>query len=176
MAGYWDDPEATAKTVQSGWLNTGDIGYFDRHDFLYLTDRSKDVIITGGSNVYPREVDEALLTHPAVHEAAVVGVPDRTWGESVRAYVVLVPGCQPETADLISHCTRRLASFKKPKSVIFVEELHKSPNGNSETDAPGQSHTLIPAPGRKAGGRALVARSRPSWTLPSPEGVRLALH
>jgi long-chain acyl-CoA synthetase len=129
MAGYWDDPEATANTVQSGWLNTGDIGYFDRHDFLYLTDRSKDVIITGGSNMYPREVEEALLTHPAVHEAAVVGVPDRTWGESVRAYVVVVPGCQPETADLIAHCTRRLASFKKPKSVIFVEELPKSPNG-----------------------------------------------
>jgi long-chain acyl-CoA synthetase len=129
MAGYWDDPEATAKTLQSGWLSTGDIGYFDRHDFLYLTDRSKDVIITGGSNVYPREVEEALLTHPAVHEVAVVGVTDRTWGESVRAYVVLVPGCQLEAADLIGHCKRRLASFKKPKSVIFVGELPKSPNG-----------------------------------------------
>jgi long-chain acyl-CoA synthetase len=129
MAGYWDDPEATAKTLQSGWLSTGDIGYFDRHDFLYLTDRSKDVIITGGSNVYPREVEEALLTHPAVHEVAVVGVTDRTWGESVRAYVVVVPGCQLEAADLIGHCKRRLASFKKPKSVIFVGELPKSPNG-----------------------------------------------
>ena len=129
MAGYWDDPEATAKALRSGWLNTGDIGYFDGHDFLYLTDRSKDVIITGGSNVYPREVEEALLTHPAVHEVAVVGVPDRTWGESVRAYVVPVPGRQPESADLIAHCKRRLASFKKPKSVIFVRELPKSPNG-----------------------------------------------
>ena len=108
---------------------TGDIGYFDRRGFLYLTDRSKDVIITGGSNVYPREVEEALLTHPAVHEVAVVGVPDPTWGESVRAYVVPVPGCQPGTAELIAHCQRQLASFKKPKSVIFVDELPKSPNG-----------------------------------------------
>lgn len=129
MAGYWDDPKATTEAIQSGWLNTGDIGYFDRRGFLYLTDRSKDVIITGGSNVYPREVEEALLTHPGVHEVAVVGIPDPAWGESVRAYVVVVPGCQPKAAELIAHCRRQLASFKKPKSVIFVDELPKSPNG-----------------------------------------------
>jgi acyl-CoA synthetase (AMP-forming)/AMP-acid ligase II len=88
-----------------------------------------DVIITGGLNVYPREVEEALLTHPGVHEVAVVGIPDPTWGESVRAYIVVVPGCQPKTAELIAHCRRQLASFKKPRSVIFVDELPKSPNG-----------------------------------------------
>jgi long-chain acyl-CoA synthetase len=129
MAGYWDNPEATADAIQSGWLRTGDVGYLDQRGFLYLTDRSKDVIITGGSNVYPREVEEALLSHPAVREVAVVGVPDRTWGESVCAYVVVVPGCEPEPAELIAHCQRQLASFKKPKSVVFVDELPKSPNG-----------------------------------------------
>lgn len=129
MAGYWDNPEATAETIQSGWLGTGDVGYLDQRGFLYLTDRSKDVIITGGSNVYPREVEEALLSHPAVREVAVVGIPDRKWGESVRAYVVVVPGCEPEATELIAHCRRQLASFKKPKSVVFVDQLPKSPNG-----------------------------------------------
>jgi acyl-CoA synthetase (AMP-forming)/AMP-acid ligase II len=129
MAGYWDDRQATAEALRSGWLRTGDMGYFDEHGFLYLTDRSKDVIITGGSNVYPREVEEALLIHPGVHEAAVIGVADPVWGESVRAYVVAVPGWQLETEELTAHCREHLASFKKPKSIVFVDELPKSPNG-----------------------------------------------
>lgn len=129
MAGYWNDPRATAEAVRSGWLRTGDIGFLDRHGFLYLTDRSKDVIITGGSNVYPREVEEVLLTHPGVHEAAVIGVADPAWGESIRAYVVAGVDCAPDAAELIEHCRAHLASFKKPTSIVFVDELPKSPNG-----------------------------------------------
>jgi acyl-CoA synthetase (AMP-forming)/AMP-acid ligase II len=129
MAGYWSDPGATFDALGSGWLRTGDVGYFDDSGFLYLTDRSKDVIITGGSNVYPREVEEVLLSHPAVHEVAVVGVPDPEWGESVRAYVVAVHGSTPCESDLIDHCRQQLASFKKPRSVVFVDDLPKSSNG-----------------------------------------------
>ncbi|MDX6739577.1 class I adenylate-forming enzyme family protein [Actinocorallia sp. A-T 12471] len=112
MAGYWNDPEATARTVTDGWLATGDVGRFDARGFLYLTDRSKDVIISGGSNIYPREVEEALLLHPGVHEAVVVGVPDPSWGESVRAYVVPAEGAPPPSeAELIEHCRSRIASL-----------------------------------------------------------------
>ena len=109
MRGYWDNPGATAATLAKGWLHTGDIGHLDA-GYLYLTDRAKDVIITGGSNVYPREVEEVLLTHPAVREAAVVGVPDPEWGESVRAFVVAAG--DPTPGELIQYCRGRLASFK----------------------------------------------------------------
>ena len=125
MRGYWDNPEATAATLAGGWLHTGDIGHFEG-GYLHLTDRAKDVIITGGSNVYPREVEEVLLTHPSVAEAAVIGVPDPEWGESVRAFVVaadVTPG------ELISHCRDRLASFKKPREVILVPDLPKNAAG-----------------------------------------------
>jgi fatty-acyl-CoA synthase len=126
MRGYWDNPEATAATLAGGWLHTGDIGHLDA-GYLHLTDRAKDVIITGGSNVYPREVEEVLLTHPLVREAAVVGVPDPEWGESVRAFVVTTGN--PAPADLIQHCRERLASFKKPREVILVTELPKNAAG-----------------------------------------------
>jgi len=129
MSGYWDNPEATASTLVDGWLATGDIGHLDSRGFVYLTDRAKDVIISGGSNIYPREVEEALLLHPAVHEAVVVGVPDPEWGESVRAYVVLAPGDTATEGELITHCQGLIASFKKPKSVVFAEDLPKSANG-----------------------------------------------
>jgi long-chain acyl-CoA synthetase len=126
MRGYWDNPEATAVTLAKGWLHTGDIGHFDA-GYLHLTDRAKDVIITGGSNVYPREVEEVLLTHPAVREAAVVGVPDPEWGESVRAFVVATG--DPAPGELIQHCRNRLASFKKPREVILVTKLPKNAAG-----------------------------------------------
>jgi len=126
MRGYWDNPDATAATLADGWLHTGDIGHVDA-GYLHLTDRAKDVIITGGSNVYPREVEEVLLTHPAVREAAVVGVPDPEWGESIRAFVVAAGDPTPD--ELISHCRDRLASFKKPREVIFVAELPKNATG-----------------------------------------------
>ncbi|MFC4950247.1 class I adenylate-forming enzyme family protein [Pseudonocardia sp. GCM10023141] len=129
MRGYWDNPDATAATLAGGWLHTGDIGHLDS-GYLHLTDRAKDVIITGGSNVYPREVEEVLLTHPRVREAAVVGVPDPEWGESIRAFVVAAGDADPPTADeLIRHCRDRLASFKKPRDVVFVGELPKNATG-----------------------------------------------
>ena len=126
MRGYWDNPDATAATLAKGWLHTGDIGHLDA-GYLHLTDRAKDVIITGGSNVYPREVEEVLLTHPAVREAAVVGVPDPEWGESVRAFVVAAG--DPTPGELIQYCRGRLASFKKPREVILVAELPKNAAG-----------------------------------------------
>jgi len=126
MRGYWDNPGATAATLAGGWLHTGDIGHLEA-GYLYLTDRAKDVIITGGSNVYPREVEEVLLTHPAVREAAVVGVPDAEWGESVRAFVVAAG--DPSSGELIQYCRGRLASFKKPREVIFLPELPKNAAG-----------------------------------------------
>jgi len=141
MRGYWDNPDATEVTLANGWLHTGDIGHLDA-GYLHLTDRAKDVIITGGSNVYPREVEEVLLTHPAVREAAVIGVPDPEWGESVRAFVVVAgdpapadptpgdpgPG-DPTPGELIQYCRDRLASFKKPREVILVAELPKNAAG-----------------------------------------------
>ncbi|MDR7301613.1 acyl-CoA synthetase [Haloactinomyces albus] len=126
MAGYWNNPAATTATLVDGWLHTGDIGRF-ADGYLHLTDRAKDVIITGGSNVYPREVEEVLLGHPAVREAAVVGIPDPEWGESVRAFVVTTPG--PTEKDLIDHCRAHTASFKKPRDVVFVGELPKNATG-----------------------------------------------
>ncbi|GAA2849019.1 long-chain fatty acid--CoA ligase [Pseudonocardia halophobica] len=128
MSGYWDNPEATAATLAGGWLHTGDIGRLDG-GYLLLTDRAKDVIITGGSNVYPREVEEVLLTHPAVREVAVVGVPDPEWGESIRAFVVAEPGGDADASDIIQHCRTRLASFKKPRDIVFVTELPKNATG-----------------------------------------------
>jgi acyl-CoA synthetase (AMP-forming)/AMP-acid ligase II len=127
MRGYWRNPDATAATLAGGWLHTGDIGHLDAAGYLHLTDRAKDVIITGGSNVYPREVEEVLLTHPAVREAAVVGFPDPEWGESVRAFVVATG--DPTADELIAHCRDRLASFKKPREVVFVADLPKNATG-----------------------------------------------
>ena len=122
MRGYWDNPDATAATLAGGWLHTGDIGHLDA-GYLHLTDRAKDVIITGGSNVYPREVEEVLLTHPAVREAAVAGVPDPEWGESVRAFVVAVG--DPTPGELIQHCRGRLP--KNAAGKILKRELRQLP-------------------------------------------------
>ncbi len=116
MSGYWADPTATEQAIRDGWLHTGDIGRLDDRGYLFLTDRAKDVIITGGSNVYPREVEEALLAHPDVREVAVIGLPDPEWGESICAFVVLNPGASEDPAALIAHCKDQLASFKKPKN------------------------------------------------------------
>jgi acyl-CoA synthetase (AMP-forming)/AMP-acid ligase II len=129
MRGYWDDPDATAKALRGGWLHTGDIGHLDADGFLHLTDRAKDVIITGGSNVYPREVEEVLLTHPGVREVAVVGRPDPDWGESVCAFVVAEAGAEVDAMALVAHCRGQLASFKKPKDVVFIDALPKSAAG-----------------------------------------------
>ena len=126
MAGYWRDPEATAKTLRDGWLWTGDIGSLDEEGFLTLKDRSKDVIISGGSNIYPREVEEVLLKHPAVREVSVVGRPDPEWGEVVVAFVV-AERVTRETLD--SLCLEHIARFKRPKEYCFVDSLPKNNYG-----------------------------------------------
>jgi long-chain acyl-CoA synthetase len=123
MQGYWNNPEATAEAIRDGWLHTGDIGAFDERGYLFLLDRAKDMIISGGNNVYPREVEEVLVEHPAVANAVVLGIPDPYWGEAVHAVVVLEPGAEATAEEIIAHCGNSLAGYKKPKAVDFVSEL-----------------------------------------------------
>jgi long-chain acyl-CoA synthetase len=129
MPGYWQNPEATAKTLRDGWLMTGDMGHLDADGYLTLADRSKDVIISGGSNIYPREVEEALLTHPSVHEVSVVGRPSPEWGEEVVAFVVPAPGATLDPAALDAHCLSQIARFKRPKAYVTLPELPKNNYG-----------------------------------------------
>jgi acyl-CoA synthetase (AMP-forming)/AMP-acid ligase II len=125
MSGYWRNPAATAATLQDGWLHTGDMGSFDERGYLTLRDRSKDVVISGGSNIYPREVEEAILEHPAVVEAGVVGAKDEEWGEVVVAFVV----GEVDPAELDAHLLDRIARFKRPKRYEFIDELPKNSYG-----------------------------------------------
>jgi acyl-CoA synthetase (AMP-forming)/AMP-acid ligase II len=129
MKGYWERPEATAETLRGGWLHTGDVGYMDHQGYVYILDRTKDMIISGGANVYPREVEEVLIQHPAVSEACVVGVPHEIWGEAVKALVVLRPGEAVTGEELTRFVGERLADYKKPKSVEFTGELPKNAYG-----------------------------------------------
>jgi long-chain acyl-CoA synthetase len=129
MAGYWRDPEATAATVRDGWLFTGDMGSLDADGFLRLKDRSKDLVISGGSNIYPREVEEVLLLAPGVAEVSVVGAPDPEWGEVVVAFVVPQAGQAVDTAALDAVCLERIARFKRPKRYVVVEALPKNNYG-----------------------------------------------
>ncbi len=130
FAGYWGEPELTAQSfTDKGWFKTGDLAKVDEEGFVYIVDRSKDMIISGGFNIYPTEVEQALYQHPAVYEACVVGVPDEVWGESVKAVVVLRPGLEATEAEIVGHCREVLADFKKPRSVSFVPELPRNPNG-----------------------------------------------
>lgn len=125
MAGYWNDEAASARTLAGGWLHTGDLGAFDAAGFLTLKDRSKDVIITGGTNVYPREVEEVLLTHPAVREVSVIGRADPEWGETIVAYVV--GAAAPDELDAL--CLAHIARFKRPKDYVFTDALPKNNYG-----------------------------------------------
>ncbi len=129
MAGYWGNEAATAETLRGGWLHTGDIGSVDADGFLTLRDRSKDLIISGGTNIYPREIEEVLLLHPAVLECSVVGRPHPDWGEEVVAFVVARPGesVTPDALDRL--CLDRIARFKRPKRYRFVEGLPKNNYG-----------------------------------------------
>ena len=129
MTGYLNDPQATAAALAGGWLHTGDLGRLDEHGYLTLVDRSKDLIISGGSNIYPREVEEVLLLHPAVKEVAVIGVPDAQWGEAVLAAVVNTEGHVPDERDLDFFCLEHIARFKRPKRYVFVDALPKSETG-----------------------------------------------
>lgn len=126
MAGYWQRPEATAAALQDGWLHTGDVGYLDTDGYLYLVDRKKDMIVTGGSNVYAREVEEVLLALPGVREAAVVGLPHRVWGEAVTAVLVGDPRSEEE---VLAGCRATLAGYRVPKRVVWVEELPRNAYG-----------------------------------------------
>lgn len=129
MTGYWNNPDATAETLRGGWLHTGDIGMFDETGHLFLLDRAKDVIISGGNNVYPREVEEILVNHPAVATAIVFGIPHDYWGEAVHAVVVLEPGADLSSDELVNFCGQHLAGYKKPKSIEFVKDLPVSGYG-----------------------------------------------
>ena len=125
MPGYWQDPRASAVTLRNGWLHTGDVGAFDVDGYLVLKDRSKDVIISGGSNIYPREVEEVLLKHARVREVSVIGRPDREWGEIVVAYVV----GDAASSELDKLCLDAIARFKRPKDYVFIDVLPKNNYG-----------------------------------------------
>jgi acyl-CoA synthetase (AMP-forming)/AMP-acid ligase II len=130
MIGYWKAEELTAETIkEDGWIHTRDMGYVDQEGYLFLVDRKSDMIITGGFNVYPREVEEVIYQHPAVMEAAVVGTPDEKWVEAIKAYVVLRPGQSASEEEIIQFCKDRLTSYKKPSSVEFIDSLPKSAVG-----------------------------------------------
>jgi long-chain acyl-CoA synthetase len=129
MAGYWQDPDATARTLRGGWLHTGDIGAFDEDGFLTLKDRAKDMIISGGSNIYPREIEEVLLRHPDIAEVSIVGRKHADWGEEVIAFVVTRPGAAIDEAELDSLCLDHIARFKRPRVYRFVDALPKNNYG-----------------------------------------------
>jgi acyl-CoA synthetase (AMP-forming)/AMP-acid ligase II len=129
MKGYYKQPDKTAETIVDGWLHTGDIGHFDPHGRLHITDRKKDMIITGGFNVYPSNVEQVLWSHPAVRDCAVIGVPDEAWGEAVKAVVELNPGHAASAEELIELCKAKLGKVMAPKSVDFVNSLPRSPVG-----------------------------------------------
>jgi acyl-CoA synthetase (AMP-forming)/AMP-acid ligase II len=130
MAGYWNQPEATAATITAdGWLRTGDLGYIDADGYLFIQDRVKDMIISGGENIYPAEVERVLIEHPAVADVAVIGVPDDRWGEAVQAVVVPADGTEPSPQELISFARERLAHYKCPASVRLVDALPRNASG-----------------------------------------------
>jgi acyl-CoA synthetase (AMP-forming)/AMP-acid ligase II len=129
MKGYWNKPEATEETLRNGWLHTGDAGYIDEDGFLYVQDRVKDMIVSGGENVYPRAIEDVLYQHPAIADAAVIGVPDEKWGETIKALVVLRKDQTITSEDLINYCRTRLGGFECPTSVDFIEALPRNPSG-----------------------------------------------
>jgi acyl-CoA synthetase (AMP-forming)/AMP-acid ligase II len=129
MAGYWKQPEATAGSFHGDWYRSGDAGYLDEAGYLYLRDRIKDMIISGGENIYPAEIEDVICDHQAVLEAAVIGVPDLRWGEAVKAMVVLRSGAIVSQTELMQFIRARIASFKVPKSIEFVARLPRNPSG-----------------------------------------------
>ncbi len=127
MKGYWRDPEQTADRIRDGWLYSNDMGYFDEDGYLYMVDRKQFMIITGGENVYPKEVEDVLYQHPAISELAVVSAPDEKWGETVAAVIVLREGASLTEEEVISFTRERLAGYKCPRIVVFVDSLPKTP-------------------------------------------------
>lgn len=133
--GYWRNPEATKSTLVDGAVRTGDVGFIDEDGFLFIVDRAKDVIVSGGENIYSGEVENALMAHEAVREAAVVSAPDEKWGEAVVAHVVLAPGMQVDEAALITHCRQLIAGYKRPREVHIVDALPRLPHGKIDKKA-----------------------------------------
>ncbi len=129
MKGYWNKPDATATAIRDGWMRTGDAAYMDEDGYVFIYDRVKDMIVTGGENVYPAEVENALFGHPSIADAAVIGVPDEAWGEAVKAIVVLKPGAPPDPADIIAWTRARIANYKTPKTVDFVDLIPRNLSG-----------------------------------------------
>ena len=129
MLGYWNKPDATAAALRDGWYWTQDLGYLDEDRYLFLVDRAKDMIISGGENVYSIEVEEAIMSHPAVLECAVIGLPDQHWGERVHAAVVLKPAQILDEDTLVAHCRERIGGYKCPRTVELVAALPKSGAG-----------------------------------------------
>lgn len=129
MKGYYKRPEANEEAFRNGWFHTGDVGYRDEDGYFYITDRKKDMIIRGGENIYPREIDEVLYQHPKVRDAATVGVPDEKYGEEVRSFIVLHTGVEAGVDEFIQYCQERLASYKCPREVVFVDDIPKGPSG-----------------------------------------------
>lgn len=135
MTGYWNNPEETENALKNGWLYTGDIGYMDEEGYIFLLDRKKDMVICSGFNVYPREIDEVLYTHPGISEACAIGVPDEKRGETVKAFVVLKPGVGMTAEALTDYCKERLAPYKVPKIVEFIDQLPRTPVGKPDRKA-----------------------------------------
>lgn len=129
MKGYWNRPEATAEALRGGWMHTGDAGVMDDEGYLYIQDRIKDMIVSGGENVYPRVIEEVLFQHPAIADAAVIGVPDERWGETIKAIVVLRQEMNATAEDIMEYCRGKLGGFERPRSVDFVEALPRNPSG-----------------------------------------------
>jgi acyl-CoA synthetase (AMP-forming)/AMP-acid ligase II len=129
MKGYWNMPDATREVMQDGWFRTGDVGFIDADGFIYIRDRLKDLIISGGENISSLEVENCLVAHPAIAEAAVIGVPDEKWGETVKAIVVLKPGKTATSAEILDFCQVRIAAYKRPRTVDFVAVLPRNAGG-----------------------------------------------
>ena len=145
MVGYWNNAAASIDALRDGWLHTGDIGVLDEDGYCYLVDRKKDMIVSGGENIYSREVEEVLFAHPGILEAAVIGIPDDKWGEAVRAIVVRRDGHSVEEADVIAHCRASLASYKKPRSVLFTDALPRLASGKIDKVRIRQDFGIVPA-------------------------------
>ena len=172
MAGYWKQPDATAEALRGGWLHTGDVGSFDADGYLTLRDRSKDLIISGGMNIYPREVEEALLRHPGVRAASVVGRPDAEWGEAVVAFVVAADGAAPPPVeDLDRTCLDHIARFKRPKDYRFVDAL---PTNNYGKVVKRELRDRL-RPKRRSAGAGAEHRPRRLATTPDGTAVRARL-
>ncbi len=131
MKGYWNDPEETAKVLKDGWLYTGDIAYRDEDGYIFIVDRSKDIIISGGFNIYPRDIDEVLIKHTQVKDVITVGIPDSYRGEMVKAFVQLIEGATVTEAELIDYCKERLAAYKVPREIAFRPSLPRTGVGKA---------------------------------------------